>query len=373
MQHILTASNSEVLRLLGSRACVRLGLTRHVVTSGREALEAARQLLPRLIVLDVDMPDIDGYAVCRAIKADPALGACRVMLVTSGIIGRAKLEALSGAGCDDVIVMPAPGIEFFSHVADLLGVPRRRTRRVAVELLVRLDAGPQVIEGRVENLSLSGAKVHLQQPLPLLGAVRVRLARDGGGAAAIMDARVVWRRDDGREAGLEFSCVGAEARRYLETLVLWDVSEEDGLTRVYLDGDIVETTDFLALPDRLAGTVDFDAGGVRYINSQGTRLWQAFLQDLREVEEYTFSRCSVAFMTQASLVPTFVGRGRVVSFMAPYHCDGCHRDEVRLLQTATLVDEGGARAAPSFRCPNCGQSLALDEVAERYFAFLDRP
>jgi len=258
-------------------------------------------------------------------------------------------------------------------VADLLSLPRRRTRRVAVELLVRLDAGPQVIEGRVENLSLTGAKVQLQHPLPLLGAVRVRLAREGGGAAAIVDARVVWRRDDGREAGLEFSGVGAEARHFLETLVLWDVSEEDGLTRVYLDGDIVETTDFSALPGRLAGPVDFDAGGVRYINSQGTRLWQAFLQDISEIEDYTFSRCSVAFMTQASLVPSFVGHGRVVSFMAPYHCDRCHRDEIRLLQTATLVEEGGSHAAPKFQCPGCGESLVLDELADRYFAFLDRP
>ncbi|MBI1207270.1 MAG: response regulator [Azospirillum sp.] len=52
-------------------------------TSGEQALEAARRQHPDLILLDVMMPDMDGYEVCRRLKADPALEHIPVILVTA--------------------------------------------------------------------------------------------------------------------------------------------------------------------------------------------------------------------------------------------------------------------------------------------------
>jgi CheY-like chemotaxis protein len=373
MEQILTASNSEVLRLLGTRACARLELGRLVAATGPEALAAVRRARPRLAILDVDMPELDGFEVCRQIKADPELRGCRVMLVASGILTRDRLERFAEVGCDDVVVLPAVGTEFFSHVADLLGVARRRARRVNVELMARVEGGTQVWDGQIDNLSLTGARVQLQEPLGTVDAVRVRLAQEREGRGTVLDARVVRRGEGGRAIGLEFTGLTAEARRHLEGLVLWDVVDEEGLPRVYLEGDFVETTDFSRLARQLGPRVEFDAAGVRYINSQGSRLWTALLRDLDPSIEYTFSRCSVAFTTQASMVVGFLGRGRVASFMAPYRCEACDRDEVRLLQTATLVAEGDVHIVPRFRCAECAGYLVLDEMPERYFAFLTDP
>jgi CheY-like chemotaxis protein len=370
MQHVLTASNSEVLRLLGSRACVRLGLARHVVTSGSEALTAARALKPKLVILDAAMPEADGGEVCRALKTDPSLAGCRVMLVVSGILSREMLDRLAASGCDDVLVMPAVPEEFFAHLADLLDVPRRRRRRVTVELLARVDSGPHVFEGQVVNLSLTGAMIRLNKALASVDSVRVRLSREPAGQPVITDARVVWRRDDSREVGVEFQNLSEEARVHIEALVMWDLVEEEGHQRVYLEGDLTETVSLAGLAERLGPEVDFDAGGVRYINSHGSRLWCTFLQGLTHVRAYTFSRCSVPFTTQATLVPGFLGRGSVVSFHAPYHCDHCERDEVRLLQTAALAEQNGEPVTPRFQCPECGGSLVLDELPERYRAFV---
>jgi hypothetical protein len=44
------------------------------------------------------------------------------------------------------------------------------------------------------------------------------------------------------------------------------------------------------------------------------------------VIEYTFSRCSAAFATQAAMLVDFLGRGRVLSVMAPYHSEVCDHD-----------------------------------------------
>ena len=54
-----------------------------VTTNGRQALEAARQSKPTLIISDVIMPEMDGYGLCRTIKADKKLKDISVMLVTT--------------------------------------------------------------------------------------------------------------------------------------------------------------------------------------------------------------------------------------------------------------------------------------------------
>ena len=52
-------------------------------TDGARALQVAREQLPQLILLDIMMPGMDGYAVCRALKADPATAAIPVIFVTA--------------------------------------------------------------------------------------------------------------------------------------------------------------------------------------------------------------------------------------------------------------------------------------------------
>jgi len=372
MQHILTASNSEILRLLGTRACARLGFARHIVTTGVEAVNAARRLKPRLAILDADMPDMDGYEACRRIKSEEGLRNTRVMLVMRGPISRERVGRIMEVGCDDVLVLPVVDAEFFAHVADLLGMPRRQGRRVTVELLARIGQGTRTWEGFVEDLSVTGAKVHLLEPLPSINYVRAWLRRQRGGKVTEVDARVVWRQQEGRTVGLEFRNVTPQVRDDIESLMLWDIAVEEGILRVYLEGDFIETTDFGGLERHLAGTVDFDTAGVRYINSHGSRLWVAFLRELDTVESYTFSRCSVAFTLHASMLEGFLGKGRIVSLMVPFYCEACDREEPRLLQVDALARQNGDVVLPTLGCSRCGAPLSSSEIPEHFFAFLDR-
>lgn len=50
---------------------------------GLVALEAARRLRPALVLLDIEMPDMDGHEVCRQLKADPQLAHIPVVFVTA--------------------------------------------------------------------------------------------------------------------------------------------------------------------------------------------------------------------------------------------------------------------------------------------------
>jgi DNA-binding response OmpR family regulator len=78
-----------------------------VVTArdGPDALAKAVAVRPDLILLDVQMPGIDGYTICARIRADAALAAVPVIIVTANY-GSAEVEAARRAGADDFLVKP---------------------------------------------------------------------------------------------------------------------------------------------------------------------------------------------------------------------------------------------------------------------------
>lgn len=74
-------------------------------TNGTEALTAALERNPALVLLDIQMPDMDGYAVCRALKADPATESIPVIFVT-GLTDVGNETEGFAAGAVDYIVKP---------------------------------------------------------------------------------------------------------------------------------------------------------------------------------------------------------------------------------------------------------------------------
>jgi CheY-like chemotaxis protein len=75
------------------------------VTDGAAALELVRARPPRVALLDVMMPRLDGLDVCRAIKSDPALAGVVVFLLTARAMPRERQQGLD-AGADEYITKP---------------------------------------------------------------------------------------------------------------------------------------------------------------------------------------------------------------------------------------------------------------------------
>ena len=88
--------------------------------NGVEALELARKHRPDLILMDIQLPGIDGYEVTRRIKADPALRAIPIIAVTSYALSGDDQKALA-AGCDAYVTKPFSPRALLAKIRGFLG------------------------------------------------------------------------------------------------------------------------------------------------------------------------------------------------------------------------------------------------------------
>ena len=73
--------------------------------NGEEALAAVAKQRPDLILMDIQLPILDGYEAARRIKADPALSSIPIIAVTSYALSGDE-ERARAAGCDDFVPKP---------------------------------------------------------------------------------------------------------------------------------------------------------------------------------------------------------------------------------------------------------------------------
>jgi CheY-like chemotaxis protein len=377
MLKVLTSNNTAIFRELRSPAFQSVGLSHVVVATGTEALARVRALAPELVILDVDLPELSGYDVCKLIKADAALRAVRVILVVTGGPSPAEVDRLAEAGCDDIMTIPVPMDDLYSHAARLLSLPVRQRSHVRAQVLLPDGLRTPVLRGEATKIATDAIEVAVDQSVDPGTEVRVRLARAGAQQALLVKGKVTGcdenRSDRTRTLRIRLIGLRAEDEVMLADLALWEVIDKGAVLQVILRGDITEKTDFETLRAQL-GTRNlvFDTSGVRYMNSTGIRKWVEFLEALDPDCAYSFVRCSSGFVMQLSIVARAAGRGRVVSFMAPYRCENCDRESEHLLKASELVgaETGATPAPPGFDCAVCGEPLALDELPERFFAFL---
>ena len=376
MLKVVTSNNTAIFRELRSPAFQSIELQQVVVISGTEALQRIGKLRPDLVVLDVDLPELSGYDVCKAIKNDPDLSSTRVILVVTGSPNRSDVESLTASGCDDILTIPTPAEDLYSHAARLLDLPQRQRSRILAQVVLPAGSRLPIIRGEASEIALDAIAITVEHTVELATEVKVRLGRAGAGVGVVVRGTVIACEDDRqsmtKRLRVKLAGLRPEDERALADLALWQVVESrDGLL-VIIRGDITERTVFKALVDQLRGAtkITFDLHAVRYLNSTGILRWVEFLAEIDPQTEYDFVRCAPAFVSQFGLVARARGRGRVVSFVAPYYCEMCDRETEQLLKSAQLnFPDGKVPSTPEFDCPKCGGALILDDIPERFFAF----
>ena len=124
-------------------------------SDGPTALAIAASEQPDLVLLDVMMPGMDGFAVCRRLKSDPETRHLPVVLVTA-LDGRADRIAGLEAGADDFLTKPIDDVMLFARVRSLT-----RLKTVMDELRAREASGRRigVIAGAASRLGGAGGRI----------------------------------------------------------------------------------------------------------------------------------------------------------------------------------------------------------------------
>ncbi len=141
-------------------------------SNGREALDRIRESLPDLILLDLDMPVMNGYEVCQRLKADPLTADIPVLMLTAWAAPEQRVRGLQ-LGAEDYLAKPFDYRELLARVETRLRAKRATDELRAAQQTIRETferyVSPQVVERLLADpttVSLGG----VQQELTILFA-----------------------------------------------------------------------------------------------------------------------------------------------------------------------------------------------------------
>jgi CheY-like chemotaxis protein len=119
MKKILIIEDNEQNLYLATFILEKNGYEVVQARDGQEGIELAGQVHPALILLDIQLPVLDGYAVARELRKNPSLGSVPLVAVTSyAMVG--DRERVLAAGCTGYIEKPINPETFISEITQYL-------------------------------------------------------------------------------------------------------------------------------------------------------------------------------------------------------------------------------------------------------------
>ena len=119
-KRILVIEDHEENRRLLRDLLTSFGYELIEAVTGEEGLTAAEAERPDLVLMDIQLPGIDGYETTRRIKAKPALNHIPVIAVTSYALSGDDVKAFA-AGCDAYVTKPFDPAELLEKIREHLG------------------------------------------------------------------------------------------------------------------------------------------------------------------------------------------------------------------------------------------------------------
>jgi putative two-component system response regulator len=159
-------TNVEVLR----RLLVRDGYRVASASNGELAVEAAMQERPHVVLMDVNMPGMDGFEACRRLKQNPATRLLPVILISGLMASADRIQGIE-AGADDFLSKPYVLGELRARIRSLAQMKRHTdelesAESVILSLALILEARDPATQGHCERLARYAVKLGEQLGLP---------------------------------------------------------------------------------------------------------------------------------------------------------------------------------------------------------------
>jgi CheY-like chemotaxis protein/Tfp pilus assembly protein PilZ len=185
---------------------------------GEEALEAARQERPDLIIMDKYMPKMNGLDCCIAIKADPFISHIPVVMSTNAA-RQADAEEYMRAGCADILSKPIEGKTFLNTIRKYIPEIDRRGVRLPHAMEIKIASCNGIHDASSENLSHNGLFAVSDMNVSINDELSFSFMLPGCNTPMRVRGRVVWLRkgDAPPGFGVEFMEVTGEGMPMLRT------------------------------------------------------------------------------------------------------------------------------------------------------------
>ena len=153
---ILIVEDDPDIAQLVARYLDKAGFVTELAGSGNEALAAIAVKAPDLLVLDVMLPQVDGFEVCRRVRANETTASIPIIMLTARAEESERIVGLE-LGADDYLAKPFSPNELVARVRALL----RRATRGAAPAATTLSYGPIAVDTERHLVSTSGQDVTL--------------------------------------------------------------------------------------------------------------------------------------------------------------------------------------------------------------------
>lgn len=192
-----------------------------------EAIRVALAIQPHLIIMDAEMPDVDGISGCRQIKNHPALFTIPVILVSDN--KPEQIEACWQSGCEAVLPRPISRRELLAVSRQMLALADRATPRVEHPILVHYGETEELgWHDYARNIGNGGLYLDTKRELESGQELHVEFMIPGAPGPTRCRVRVAWqnngagmpRPDLPPGAGVEFLDLSTATRRSLQGFVL---------------------------------------------------------------------------------------------------------------------------------------------------------
>lgn len=190
MTRILLVDDVQLFLELERTFLKRFGCQILTARTGEEALAKARAMPPDVILLDVNMPDVSGYDVCRSLRSDAALAKVPVIFVA----GDPDPAEVSRCGGNGYLRKPVTREALLQALRPHVNLAERGAPRTPAVLRVRLrDAAQRMRKVSSKDLSQDGMFLKTGQPLPVGSKVDLcfRLPLPGGAEEVHLQGEVV--------------------------------------------------------------------------------------------------------------------------------------------------------------------------------------
>ena len=203
---ILIADDLKALLQIQKNFLMRAGFEVLAAGSGSSAVDLAREKAPRLVLLDLEMPEMDGAAACAAMRREPSLAQTPIIIMSATDSPEIRDRCLK-AGCTDFVTKPRKPEELLEVVARTLSIGERKALRVRVAIKVTVDLDRRRLMGKAKNLSATGLLLLSDTTMPLGSVLGLQFALPKTDRVIKVTGKVVrvgWNADETCEAGIHF-------------------------------------------------------------------------------------------------------------------------------------------------------------------------